>query len=73
MLLFFSSGDDSFPEVMVVPPEGFVFSPHYCQFLYPDLGINNERNLGTIVSVKFQKDHDHTVLRLTWEGNFRLV
>ena len=48
-----------------------MFSPHYCQFVYTDLGINRERNLGTLAAVTFQKDHDHTVLRITWEGNFR--
>ena len=70
---FLCAGDESFPEVAVRPPSSFVFSPHYCQFLYPNLGINNERNLGPIVTAKFQKDHDHTVLRITWEGNFRSV
>ena len=67
------TGDDSFPEVAVRPPAGYIFSPHYCQFFYADLGTNRERNLGTIVTVKFNKDHDHTLLRITWEGNFRLV
>lgn len=57
----------------MTPPVGFVFSPHYCQYLYSDLGVNNERNLGPIVTRKFQKYHDHTVLRITWEGNFRSV
>ena len=69
--LISSTGSDTFTEVAVRPPEGFVFSPHYCQFVYTDLGINRERNLGTLVAVTFQKDHDHTVLRITWEGNFR--
>ena len=71
MLLTTTIGDSTFPEVAVLPPQGFVFSPHYCHYFYTDLGINSERNLGTILTVKFRKDHDHTLLRLTWEGNLR--
>jgi hypothetical protein len=70
-LLSHNAGDESVPEVAVTPPASYIFSPHYCQFVYPSLGINNERNLGPIVVTKFQKYHDHTVLKITWEGNFR--
>lgn len=65
------AGEDTLPEVAVHPPSEFVFSPHYCHFLYTDLGVNDERNLGPIIEVKFQKDHDYTVLRITWESNLR--
>ena len=70
-MCFLCAGDESFPEVAVTPPAGYIFSPHYCQYVYLDLGINNERNLGPIVVNKFQKYHEHTVLKITWEGNFR--
>ena len=66
-------GDNTFPIVRPIPPPGFVYTPHYCQFYYPHLGVNRERNLGTVAEVKFMKDHDHTVLRITWEGNFRFA
>ena len=65
------TGNDTYPEVAVHTPAGYTYYPNYCQFLYPDLGINAERNLGPLVSVKFQKEHDHTVLQITWEGNLR--
>lgn len=54
-----------------VPPAEFIYTPNYCQYFFPHLGINRERNVGIIASTKFTKDHPHTVLRVTWEGNLR--
>lgn len=52
-------------------PADFVYTPSYCQYVFPNLGDNRERNVGTVTTRKFTKDHPHTVLRVTWEGNFR--
>ncbi len=60
-----------FPEVAVLPPESYIYQPNYCQFLFLDLGFNRERNLGELVKVYFTKQHEFTVLRVTWEGNLR--
>lgn len=65
------SGEDLIPEVAAEPPPTYVYQPHYCHFFYSNLGGDQERNLGTIAHVIFNKLHDHTVLKLTWEGNAR--
>jgi len=65
------SGDVSFPEVQAHPPENFIYEPNYCQYLFEDLGTRTELNLGEVAKVRFTKLHEHTVLRITWEGNFR--
>lgn len=63
-------GDPTFPEVAVMPPpDDFIYTPLYCQYFFPHLGGNRERNVGTLASVKFLKEHPFTVLRVTWEGN----
>ena len=64
-------GDVTYPEVAVVAPAEFVYTPSYCEFVFPHLGGNRERNVGVLVTRRFTKDHPHTVLRLTWEGNLR--
>ena len=48
-----------------------MYTPNYCQYFYEHLGRNRERNLGHIANVTFNKQEDHTALRITWEGNFR--
>ena len=48
-----------------------VYNPYYCQFAYPNLSRNRERNLGHIANISFVKKADDTALRFTWEGNFR--
>ena len=68
---FVCAGDPTFPEVAVTPPDTYVYQPNYCQYFYPSLGFNRERNVGTVAEVEFTKLHDHTVLWITWEGNFR--
>ena len=54
-----------------MPPEDFIYTPNYCQYFFPNLGGNRERNVGGIAVAKFTKEHPHTVLRVTWEGNLR--
>ena len=70
-LFCLESGDNSVPEVVAKPPPTYVYAPHYCQFFYTSLTTNAERNLGSVAQVRFNKRHEHTVLKLTWEGNFR--
>ena len=53
------------------PPAEYIYTPNYCQYFFPHLGVNRERNVGIIAMVIFTKQHDHTVLRVTWEGNLR--
>lgn len=59
------------PNSTFAPPLSYVYTPNYCQYFYESLGRNRERNLGHIANVTFNKQEDHTALRLTWEGNFR--
>ncbi len=68
---FVETGDSTFPEVAVVPPSDFIYAPNYCQYFFPHLGGNRERNVGVIATAGFTKDHAHTVLRVAWIGNFR--
>ena len=68
-----TTGDPRTPRVVVTPPVSYMFQPNYCQFFFSDLFGNHERNLGTIAKVRFNKVHEFTVLRITWEGNFRSV
>jgi hypothetical protein len=64
--------DDTFTELIAVePPAHFTFFPHYCQYFFPTLGGRAERNVGTVIQVRFKKDHLFTALKFTWEGNFR--
>lgn len=70
MIILFP-GEDTIPEVAAEPPITYVYQPHYCHFFYTDLGGDYERNLGSIAELIFNKHHDYTVLKLTWEGNIR--
>ena len=70
-IFLYPSGNDYFPEVQATPPPDFVYEPIYCHYFYPNLAGNQERNLGIIAEVVFNKLHPHTFLRMTWEGNFR--
>lgn len=63
------TGDPSIPEVVFKPPPEYIYTPNYCQYFFPHLNINRERNVGDLVATKFTKDHLHTILRVTWEGN----
>ena len=50
--MFLSAGDDTFPELLSPePPPDFIFSPHYCQYFFANLGGREERNVGTVVQV----------------------
>ena len=65
------SGDSTFPETAVIPPSNFIYRPNYCQYFFPNLGVNRERNVGVVATASFTKEHIHTVLRITWAGNLR--
>lgn len=52
-------------------PAGYTYQPHLCQFFYYRLTGNKERNIGTVAYAHFTKQYDHTLLRVTWEGNLR--
>ncbi|XP_065888407.1 uncharacterized protein [Dysidea avara] len=58
------------PETAVQPPS-YVYEPNHCQVAYANLSRNRERNLGVLTTILFNKTDDHTVLRITWEGNMR--
>ena len=64
-------GETSVPEVRVFPPVEYTYTPNYCQYFFAHLDVNRERNVGVIAQVIFNKQHDHTVLRITWEGSLR--
>lgn len=64
--------DESFGELMSLEPDPrYIFFPSYCQYFFLDLGFQSERNIGTIVQMRFTKEHPFTALKVTWEGNFR--
>ena len=65
------TGSEDFSEVIPIPPPTYVYEPHYCHFFYATLGFNQERNLGTVLETLFNKTHDHTSLRITWDVNLR--
>eukprot|EP00731_Ephydatia_muelleri_P009476 Em0005g62a len=59
------------PPVVTMTPPGYIYQPHLCQYFYYRLVQNQERNVGTVAYAYFTKLHDHTLLRVTWEGNLR--
>ena len=68
--LFLPAAIESQPHNGTVPTD-YVYQPNYCQYTYANLSVNRERNLGHIANVTFNKQFDHTALKITWEGNFR--
>ncbi len=58
----------SVTEVRVRPPVEYTYTPNYCQYFFAHLDVNYDRNVGIIAQVIFNELHDHTVLRITWEG-----
>ena len=65
------TGSGVVPPVVTTTPDGYTYQPHLCQYFYYRLVQNQERNVGTLAYAYFTKRHDHTLLRLTWEGNLR--
>ena len=61
-----STGNPEVPDDSSVPPS-YVYTPNHCQAVYANLSVNQERNLGVLTAVNFNKIDDHTVLRITWE------